>query len=146
VNLCFAGIKQEKSPRWSTCRTKNHIPPWPQVEKTLEDMRRQGTEGGAHLAGGQVSWSHPRSIDLWVPCVSLRFYVVSSTTLGFASSPLIKVSLIRGLQCIPPAYISSTVPPGLEHPQSYVETLSLLYNQETLDRIKSQGFKRRLVL
>jgi hypothetical protein len=146
MNLCFAGIKQEKSLRWTTCQTKNHIPPWPQVKKILENTRRQATKGGAHQAFTQVGRPHPRSADPSGSHLSASFTSRFSTALGFSSSSLIKVSLIRGLWCIPPAYISRTLPPGLEHPQSWVESLSLPYNQETLDRIKSQAFKRRLVL
>jgi hypothetical protein len=41
----------------------------------------------------------------------MAFYVGTSTTLGFASSPLIEVGLIRGFWFIPPAYINKPYPP-----------------------------------
>jgi hypothetical protein len=69
-----------------------------QVKKNLEDTRRRPTEGGP-------IWNRPRS----APC----FYVSFSTALGFASSPLIQVGLIRGLWFIPSGYISKALPLGL---------------------------------
>jgi hypothetical protein len=46
VNLCFAGIKQEKSQKGPTRRTKKHILRGNQLEKTLEDTRRRPSMGG----------------------------------------------------------------------------------------------------
>jgi hypothetical protein len=105
------GVYQEKETRYQRCRGKKHILPWTQVKKDLEDMRRWPTEGGP-------TWHRARSAD---PTPGRLTYGVSrqppaSTsvpTLGFASSPLIQVGLIRGPQFIPPAYISRALPLGL---------------------------------
>jgi hypothetical protein len=44
--ICVStGVYQEKEARYQGRRGKKHIPPRNQVEKDLEDMRRQPTEG-----------------------------------------------------------------------------------------------------
>jgi hypothetical protein len=116
-------------------------------EPNQEDSReheKASHQRGAQLAFTQVSRPHPRSGDQGGFHLSVFFASRFSTALGFSSLPLIQVGLIRELWCIP--LISGTLPPGSDHPQSWVETLSLLYNQETLDRMKGQAFKRILVL
>jgi hypothetical protein len=70
------------------------IPHQNQVEKNLEDTRRHATERGVHLPLGQIGRPHPRSADLWVPLLATTFARRFSTTLGFASPPLIEVGLI----------------------------------------------------
>jgi hypothetical protein len=109
-------------------------------EPSQEDSReyeKMSHQRGAHLAFTQVGRPHPRLANLGGSHLFASFASRFSIALGFSSLLLIQVGLIRGLWCIPLAYISRTLPPESEHPQSWVETLSLLYNQETLDRIKS---------
>jgi hypothetical protein len=131
VNLCFAGIKQEKSQRGPTRRTKKHILCGNQLEKTLEDTRRRPTDGGPiwHRA-----WpvSHPRAH------LSAAFVRRSSTTLRIAFMSLIKVGLIRGLWFVAPAYINSHVPPEAKAPWNP--------NSYSLIRINWEGSHKRINL
>jgi hypothetical protein len=53
--LCVSiGVYLEKEARYQGHRAKDHIQPWTQVKKDLEEMRRRATEGGAHLEVTQV--------------------------------------------------------------------------------------------
>jgi hypothetical protein len=116
--ICVStGVYQEKEARYLGHRDKKHIPPRNQVEKDLEDMRRQPTEGGH-------TWHRARSADPTPGWLTLRGSHLSASSasrfsiaLGFVASPLIQVGLIRGLQFIPPAYISRALPLGVKYLQ-----------------------------
>lgn len=84
--------------------------------KTLEHSMRLSTNVGPEpLTRGPASPTY-RVADLWTPLSASSLLRWFYTVLRFASTLLLKVSLIQGLRFIAPSYIYIPAPPPPGHP------------------------------
>jgi hypothetical protein len=111
VKLCFCRGYQELRKDGPTRRIKIDIYLWHRLRKTLEDTKRRVEEGGTHLTEGVGGHSWAQSTDRGTHGLASLFLHWFSTALGFASTPLFQIGLIRRLRCILWGYISKASTP-----------------------------------